>query len=62
MITENEIKKIDDKIKLLRDTAEELNSLSDSVPTISRNTTRLLATVKMMELNISDCIDFDILK
>lgn len=62
MITENEIKKIDDKIKLLRDTAEELNSLSDSVPTINRNTTRLLATVKMMELNISDCIDFDILK
>ena len=62
MITENEIKKIDDKIKLLRDTAEELSSLSDSGPTISRNTTRLLATVKMMELNISDCIDFDILK
>ena len=62
MITENEIKKIDDKIKLLRDTAEELNSLSASVPTINRNTTRLLATVKMMELNISDCIDFDILK
>ncbi len=60
MITENEIKKIDVKIKLLRDTAEELSSLSDSIPAITRNTTRLLATVKMMELNISDCIDFDI--
>ncbi|NNK84134.1 MAG: hypothetical protein HKO91_01100, partial [Desulfobacterales bacterium] len=50
MITENEINKIDAKIKLLRDTAEELNSLSDSIPAITRNTTRLLATVKMMEL------------
>ena len=60
MITENEIKNIDAKIKLLRDTANELKGLADNIPAISRNTTRLLATVKMMELNISDCIDFDI--
>ena len=60
MITENELKKIDAKIKLLRDTAKELNSLANDIPAITRNTTRLLATVKMMELNISDCIDFDI--
>lgn len=60
MITENELKKIDAKIKLLRDTAKELNSLANDIPAINRNTTRLLATVKMMELNISDCIDFDI--
>ena len=60
MITENELKKIDDKIKLLRNTAEELNSLSENIPAITRNTTRLLATVKKMELNISDCLDFDI--
>ena len=60
MITENELKKIDDKIKLLRNTAEELNSLSENIPAITRNTTRLLATVKMMELNISDFLDFDI--
>ena len=60
MITENELKKIDDKIKLLRETAKELNSLANDIPAITRNTTRLLATVKMMELNISDCLDFDI--
>ena len=62
MITENELKKIDNKIKLLRNTAEELNSLSENIPAITRNTTRLLATVKMIELNISDCFEFDILK
>ncbi len=60
MTTENELKKIDDKIKLLRNTAEELKSLAENIPAITRNTTRLLASVKMMELNISDCIDFDI--
>ncbi len=60
MTTENELKKIDDKIKLLRNTAEELKSLAENIPAITRNTTRLLASVKMMELNISDVIDFDI--
>ncbi len=60
MLTENELKKIDDKIKLLRNTAEELKDLAENIPAITRNTTRLLASVKMMELNISDCIDFDI--
>ena len=60
MLTENELKKIDDKIKLLRNTAEDLKDLAEKIPAITRNTTRLLASVKMMELNISDCIDFDI--
>ena len=60
MLTENELKKIDDKIKLLRNTAEDLKDLAENIPAITRNTTRLLASVKMMEPNISDCIDFDI--
>ena len=60
MQTENDLKKIDNKIKLLRNTAKELKSLAENIPAITRNTTRLLATVKMMELNISDFIDFDI--
>ncbi len=60
MTTENELKKIDDRIKLLRNTAEELKDLAEDIPAITRNTARLLASVKMMELNISDCIDFDI--
>ena len=60
MPTENELKKIDDKIKLLSNTAKELKILADNIPAITRNTTRLLASVKMMELNISDYIDFDI--
>ena len=60
MTTENELKEIGDKIKLLRNTAEELKSLAENIPAITRNTNRLLASVKMMELNVSDCIDLDI--
>ena len=60
MLNENELKKIDEKIKLLSNTAKELKILAENIPAITRNTTRLLASVKMMELNISDCIDFDI--
>jgi len=58
----NELKKIDAKIKLLGRTARELKSLAEDIPAITRNTARLLASVKMMELSISDCIDFDIVK
>ncbi len=50
MLTENELKKIDDKIKLLRNTAEDLKDLAENIPAITRNTTRLLASVKMMEI------------
>ena len=60
MITENELKKMDDKIKLLRNNAEELKDLGENFPALKRNTSRLLASVKMMELNISDCLDFNI--
>jgi len=60
MLNENELKKIDEKIKLLSNTAKELKILAENIPAITRNTTRLLASVKMMELNISDCIDFNI--
>ena len=60
MLNKNELKKIDEKIKLLSNTANELKILAENIPAITRNTSRLLASVKMMELNISDCIDFDI--
>jgi hypothetical protein len=60
MPSEDDIKNIDDKIKLLRKTATELKSLAENIPAITKNTTRLIASVKMMELNISDFIDFDI--
>ncbi len=57
----DELKKISNRIKLLRDTAQELNSLAANIPAVTKNTARLLASVKMLELNISDRVDLDIL-
>ena len=37
--------------------ANELNQLGDDFPSIARNTARILAGVKMLELNISDIVE-----
>jgi len=52
MPTQDKIKAMDDKIKLLRQTAEELKRMSASFPALDRNLVRLLASVKMLELNM----------
>ena len=51
---ENEI---DEKIRLLKQTANDLNRHADGFPALSRNTARILASIKMLELNISDISD-----
>lgn len=52
-----DIKAIDDKIQKLKKTAEELKELGESFPALYRNTARLLASTKMLEINISDAVD-----
>ena len=54
-----DIKKLDKKIQLLKKTTEELNQLSKDFPAIARNTVRILASVKMLEINISDLVELD---
>ena len=41
----------------LKKTAEELNRIGEDFPAIARNTIRILASVKMLEINISDLIE-----
>ena len=48
------LKEMAEKIQLLRKTATELKQTSDGIETIDRNIDRILASVKMLELNISD--------
>ena len=38
----------------LRETAEELRRLGKSVPAVDRNASRILASVKMLEINCCD--------
>ena len=54
-----DLKKLDTKIQLLKKTTEELNQLSKDFPAIARNTIRILASVKMLEINVSDLIELD---
>jgi hypothetical protein len=56
---QNDIKKIYDKIRLLKRTAEELNRMGEDFPALARNSTRILASIKMLELNVSDVIELD---
>jgi hypothetical protein len=45
---------MDRKIKLLRSTAEELMALAGDIEAVKKNLVRLLASTRMLELNISD--------
>ncbi|MGD8963222.1 MAG: hypothetical protein PVF29_04315 [Desulfobacterales bacterium] len=51
------INEINTKIQLLKKTAEELNRMGEDFPALARNTARILASVKMLEINVSDLVD-----
>jgi archaellum component FlaC len=48
------MEEMDDLIKRLRQFAEELKEKSGGIQAVDRNVDRILANVKMLELNISD--------
>ena len=56
------LRNIDEKIKLIEKTAQELVALSEQeeIPAIERNAKRILASTKMLKLDISDILDFQI--
>ena len=57
MVPQIDLHEINDKIQLLKKTAEELNRIGESFPAIARNIVRILASVKMLEINISDLVE-----
>jgi hypothetical protein len=56
-MTLREIKKLDTRIQAIKKAAQELKALSRRIPAVDRNTVRILASVKMLEINISDVKD-----
>jgi hypothetical protein len=56
-MTRKEIKKLDTRIQTIKKAAQELKTLSRKIPAVDRNTVRILASVKMLEINISDVKD-----
>jgi uncharacterized protein YoxC len=51
------IEEMDELIKRMRQLAEELKEKSGGIQAVDRNLDRILASVKMLELNISDVRD-----
>jgi hypothetical protein len=54
MTQEYDIKGMVTKIKALRKNAEALKEISGGIPAVIKNADRILANVKMLEINISD--------
>ena len=57
MAQQIDLHEINEKIQLMKRTAEELKRIGENFPTIARNTVRILASVKMLEINISDLVE-----
>ncbi len=57
MIQQNELVEMDAKIQTMKKTALELESMADDFPALSRNLSRILSSLKMLELNISDILE-----
>ena len=57
LTAEIDLKEMDRVIKELRDNARYLMEISGGMQCVDRNCDRILASVKMLELNISDVAD-----
>lgn len=51
---------INSKIQLMRNMAVELNQLGKNFPAVARNTVRIMASLKMLEINVSDVVNLDL--
>jgi hypothetical protein len=54
-----DLNSINAKIQGIKKAAEELKRLGANFPALSRNADRILASIKMLEINITDCVDLD---
>lgn len=57
MAQEYDIMTMAETIKALRRDAEKLKSVSGGIPAVQKNADRILANVKMLEINISDAAE-----
>lgn len=53
------IRKLDTRIKRIKKAAQELKDFASGIQAIERNADRILASTKMLEINLSDLIDLN---
>ena len=51
-----EMKKMAARIKTIKKAAQELKTLSGGIQAVDRNVERILASVKMLEINVTDLL------
>ncbi len=56
MAEEYKIGDMAEKIQILKETATELKRISVGIQAVDRNVDRILASIKMLEINISDIV------
>jgi hypothetical protein len=57
MLSSIELQEISDRIRALKQAALELQALGSELPCLHRNTARILASVKMLEIGFCDPAD-----
>ncbi len=57
MKEEYKINEMDENIRAIRRAAEQLSALGGNIEAVKKNVVRLLASTRMLELNISDVKD-----
>ncbi len=57
MAQEYDIKGMVTKIKALRKNAEDLKKISGGIPAVDKNADRILANVRMLEIDITDAVE-----
>jgi len=57
MTQEYDVKSMVTKIKALRRNAESLKEIAGDFPTVIKNCDRILADVRMLEINVNDAAD-----
>lgn len=58
MIEKDALTKMDEKIQAIKEAAQELKEISGGIQAVDRNVDRILASTKMLEINVSDVIRF----
>lgn len=53
-----DVKDMDKKIQLLKEISEDILKEAETFPSVYRNCRRILANIKMLELNVSDINDY----
>jgi hypothetical protein len=52
-----DIKALNERIQQLRKAAVALSDMGDDFPAVKRNSVRILSSIKMLEINVSDVLE-----